>query len=167
MEEIVNKIADSGLINLSLEDLHQKGPRLVFDLKPLLFEELILKEKDFRESLKNTDWTLYQNAFVAICCTADAIVPTWAYMLVASYLEPVVKKLVFGDKDYLESVLFHEAIAKMDVAPFDGGRIIIKGCSKVKVPESAFVELLAKLRPHAQSIFYGEACSTVPLYKKK
>ena len=165
--EIVNRVADSGLITIDLEEYYPKGERLLFDLKSVLFEGLILKEKDFREFVKNHDWKKYEGKFVALHCSADAILPAWAYMLLAAQLEPFAKKIVFGDLDCLESALYSDVIAAIDANDFSGQRLIIKGCSKVKVPESAYVEIVSKLRPVAQSLFFGEACSAVPLYKKK
>lgn len=165
--EIVNKVAESGLISIDLEELYVAGERTVFDLKGWLFEELILKEKDFREQIKNHDWTHYQNKFVALTCTADAIVPTWAFMLVATKLEPFAKKIVFGDLKKLEEELFHEQLQKLNLTDYRDQRIVIKGCSKVEVPASAYVELTSLLKPVAKSIMYGEPCSTVPIYKSK
>lgn len=164
-KEIVNKVEQSGLKEFNLEDFYLKGERVVFDLKDFLFQGLILKEKDFREALKNFDWTLYTDKYVAVLCSADAIVPSWAFMLVAVYLEPVAKRVVFGSTETLETVLFNDALSKLDIEKFRGEKIIIKGCSKYPVPESAYVEITRMLRPVAKSIMYGEACSTVPLYK--
>lgn len=163
--EIVNKVSESGLLQFDLEELKQQGERVLFDLKGWLFEELILKEKDFRERLKNHDWTQYQDKFVALTCTADAIVPTWAYMLVATQLNPYSKKTVFGDLKKLEEELYHEQISKLSPETFRNQRVVIKGCGDV--PVSAFVELTNFLRPLAKSIMYGEPCSTVPVYKAK
>jgi hypothetical protein len=165
--EIINKVAESGLVTIDLEELYIPGERILFDLKGWLFEELILKEKDFREQLKNHDWSQYQNKLVALTCTADAIVPTWAFMLIATKLEPFARKIVFGDLKKLEEELFHEQIQKLNIANYHDQRIVIKGCSKVEVPASAYVEITALLRPVAKSIMYGEPCSTVPIYKSK
>ena len=164
-KEIVNKVSESGLLQFDLEDLHQDGDRVLFDLKGWLFEELILKEKDFREQIKNHDWTQYKDKYVAVSCTADAIVPTWAFMLVASQLEPFAKKIVFGDLNKLEEELFREQIKKLDAETFRNQRVVIKGCGDV--PVAAFVELTNFLRPLVKSIMYGEPCSTVPVYKAK
>jgi hypothetical protein len=164
--EIVNKVQQSGLISVDLEELYTKGERVLFDLKGWLFEELILKEKDFREKLKTHNWEQYKDAFVAITCTADAIVPTWAYMLIATHLEPLTTKIVFGDLKKLEEQLFSDAISKLDFESFKDQRIVIKGCSNIEVPVAAYVELTEKLRPLVKSIMYGEPCSTVPVYKK-
>jgi len=165
MDEIVNKVANSGLISLDPETLYVDGKRLLFDLKGWLFEELILKEKDFREKLAAHDWSTYQDAFVAITCTADAIIPTWAYMLVASKLQPVAKKIIFGNLDKLEEEIFHETIQNLDPEIYRNQRIVIKGCSDKKVPVSAYLDLTAFLKPIAKSVLFGEPCSTVPVFK--
>lgn len=165
-EEIRNKVDESGLITFNLEDLYQVGERKVFDLKDFLFEGLILKEKDYREALKNFDWSLYQDSYVNLECTADAIVPQWAFMLAASYLAPVAKRAVMGTSKTLETVLYQEALATLEVEQFRDERVIVKGCSKYPVPTSAYVEFVAKLRPIAKSVMYGEACSSVPLFKR-
>ena len=165
-EEIRNKVAESALITFNLEDLYQVGPRLTFDLKDFLFEELILREKDFRQALKDFDWSVYQDAYVNIECTADAIVPQWAFMLVVTHLEPVAKRSVMGSSETLETVLYQEALVNLDLEQFRDERVIVKGCSKYPVPTSGFVEFVSKLRPVAKSLMYGEACSTVPLFKR-
>lgn len=165
--EIINKVASSGLTEFNLEDYYPKGERAVFDLKEFLFQGLILKEKDFREALKTFDWTNYQDKYVAVLCSADAIVPSWAFMLAAVHLEPYAKRVVFGNTETLETVLYNDALSKLDIEKFRGEKIIIKGCSKYPVPESAYVEITRLLRPVAKSIMYGEACSTVPLFKAK
>jgi hypothetical protein len=166
-DEIINKVAGSGLITIDLETFYPEGERVVFDIKPLLFQELILKEKDFREYIKNEDWSKYKNKFVAIICSSEAIVPTWAYMLLSLHLEPFAKKIVFGDLEELEVILFEEAINKMDISQYKDARVVIKGCSKKTVPVNAYVKLSNALRPVVKSIMYGEPCSTVPLFKAK
>jgi len=166
-EEIINKVANSGIVTIDLEEYFQDGERVLLDVKPLLFQELILKEKDFREFVKNNDWSVYKNIFVAITCTNDAIVPTWAYMLLSLALEPFAKKIVFGNLDQLETVLFEEALSKIDYSHYKEARVVIKGCSNKPVPVNAYVRLTAALKPFAKSIMYGEPCSTVPLYKSK
>ncbi len=165
--EIVNKVAQSGLVEFNLEDLYIKGDRVVFDIKEQLFQGLILREKDFREFVKNENWSSYQDKMVALVCTADAIVPTWAYMLLATALEPYAKRIVFGNLEVLETVLFNESLSKIEIEKFRDQRIVIKGCSNLPVPESAYVEITRLLRPVAKSIMYGEPCSTVPIYKQK
>lgn len=164
--EIRNRVEESGLITFNLEDLYQKGPRSVFDLKTFLFEELMLKEKDFRQSLKDLDWSQYEDHFVAITCTADAIIPQWAYMLVSTYMQPVAKRSVLGDLEALETSLYQDAVNAMDISQFNDERVIVKGCSKYPVPNAAYVMLINRIQPVAKSIMYGEACSTVPLYKR-
>ncbi len=164
--EIINKVAQSGLITIDLEEYYPKGDRVLFDIKDLLFQGLILKEKDFREFVKNEDWSKYQNKYVAIVCSADAIVPTWAYMLLTTQLEPFAKKVVFGNLEVLETVLYDEILSKIKPEDYTDAKIIIKGCGKLPVPIAAYVELTRILRPVAKSIMYGEPCSTVPLYKQ-
>lgn len=166
-DEIVNKVANSGLVTLNLEDYYVEGERVFFDLKELLFEGLILKEKDFRDFVKSHDWKLYQDKLVAVDCTADAIIPIWAYMLISNALAPFASKIVHGNLNQLENILFEEAIAKIAIDDFQDKRIIIKGCSNKAVPEHAYVSLTQKLSGVAKSIMFGEACSTVPIYKKK
>lgn len=166
-QNIVNKVAQSGLITLNLEDFYQQGERVVYDIKDNLFHGLILKEKDFREFVKNHDWAQYQDKFVAITCSADAIVPTWAYMLLANKMKPFAKEVVFGDLQTLETVLFTKALQSIDLSQFEGQRVVVKGCGEIDVPVSAYVQITNLLTPVAQSIMFGEPCSTVPIYKKK
>ncbi len=164
-DEIVNKVASSGLITIDLEEFYPKGERLLFDVKPLLFHELILKEKDFREFIKQHDWSAYADKMVAITCTADAVVPTWAYMLLSIALEPFATKIVFGNLETLEAILFSEVLQSITYSDYQDKRVVIKGCSNLPVTTNAYVELVRGLRPFAKSIMYGEPCSTVPLYK--
>jgi len=164
-DEIINKVANSGLITIDLEEFYPKGERVLFDIKPLLFHELILKEKDFREFIKQHDWLSYQDKMVAITCTADAVVPTWAYMLVSIALEPYAKKIVFGNLETLEAILFSEVLKSIIYSDYQDKRVVIKGCGNLPVSTNAYVELVRGLKPFAKSIMYGEPCSTVPLYK--
>lgn len=164
--EIINKVAQSGIVTIDLEELYPKGERVLIDIKEQLFQGLILREKDFREFIKNEDWSKYTNKYVAITCSTDAIVPTWAYMLVAIQLEPFAKKTVFGNLETLETVLFHELLKNLNVNDYTDARIVVKGCGKLPVPIAAYVEITRLLTPVAKSIMYGEPCSTVPLYKK-
>ncbi len=164
---IINKVANSGLITLNLEDYYQEGARCFFDMKNHLFEEIILKEKDFRAFVKSHEWSQYQSQYVAIGCTADAVIPIWAYMLVCNALAPFATKVVQGGLIQLESILFEEAIANLNIHEFEDERVIIKGCSNKPVPEHAYICLTQKLSGVAKSIMFGEACSTVPIYKKK
>ena len=167
MEEIKNKVAESGIVTIDLEEFYQQGERVLFDINPLLFEGLILKEKDFRDFIKNEDWNKYKDKYVAIVCSTDAIVPTWAYMLLSIHLEPFAKKTVFGNLIELEGVLYHEILSKINFENYKDKRVVVKGCGHLPVPVSAYVNLSNGLRPYAKSIMYGEPCSTVPLYKAK
>lgn len=165
MDEIVNKVAESGLISIDLEEFYVPGERVLFDIKPLLFQELILKEKDFRDYIKTTDWSVYKDKLVALTCSADAIVPTWAYMLLTLALQPYAKKIVFGDLQLLENELFQEKLNTLQLDQFKDARVVIKGCGEKPIPVNAYVMLTSLLKPHVKSIMYGEPCSTVPLYK--
>lgn len=164
--EIVNRVATSGIESLDLEELYHAGERVVYDIKENLYMGMILKEKDFRDFLKGHDWSQYQGKNVAVVCSEDAIVPTWAYMLLAIQLEPYANKVVFGDLETLESSLFSDAISKIDPEEYRGKRVVVKGCSKYPVPISAYMDITTLLKPVAQSLMFGEPCSTVPLYKK-
>lgn len=166
-ETLVNKVAESGLISLDLEEYYPKAPVKVFDMKEHLFMGLILKEKDFRAALLTIDWTAYTGANVAVTCSADAIIPMWAYMLVASYLQPVAANVVFGDEKKMLETLLLKNLASVDGESYTDKRVVVKGCGEVSIPESAYVEITNKLRPFAKSIMYGEPCSTVPIYKKR
>jgi hypothetical protein len=166
-ETIVNKVAGSGLITLDLEKYLPAEEIAVFDLKDHLFMGLILKEKDFREALKNLDWSAYAGKAVAITCSVDAIIPVWAYMLVVTYLEPVAASVFMGTKEDLHRQAFLKNIASIDPAPFADQRVVVKGCGEVPIDNAAYAEVTRILRPVAKSIMYGEPCSTVPIYKKK
>jgi len=163
---IVNKVAESGLITLDLEEYYPKEAVAIFDLKDHLFMGLILKEKEYREALKNLDWSVYQNKNVAITCSADAVIPMWAYMLTASYLQPVAKEVVFGNEDFLHRTLFLKNLSAINAADYIDKRVVIKGCGDKAISETAYVEITRLLRPVAKSIMYGEPCSTVPIYKQ-
>lgn len=167
MEEIRNKVAESGLITLSLEDYYPQGKRMSLDISPWLFEGLILREKDFRSYLKEHDWSQYKDAFVALHCSAEAIIPQWAYMLLATYLEGVARKVVFGDLDLLESLLMDEVLENLDLSAFQDQRVILKGCGDLNIPPHAYVKMSMVLKPVVKSLLFGEACSTVPIFKKK
>jgi len=166
-DEFINKVAESGLISFDLEEYYPKGMIKVFDLKPYLFMELILKEKDFRAALQTTEWEPYKDAHVAITCTADAIIPMWAYMLVASYLQPYATNVVFGDEKKLVSTLLLKNLDAVRGEDYTDKRVVVKGCGELEIPETAYVEITNKLRPFAKSIMYGEPCSTVPIYKRR
>lgn len=166
-EVIVNKVAESGIITLDLEQYYPKADTAVFDLKDYLFMGLILKEKDFREALKTTDWSQFQDKNVAVTCTADAIIPVWAYMLVAANLQPVAAEVVFGTEAELKMQLLLKNISTIDSMPYTDQRVVIKGCGEIPIGEAAYLQITHQLRPVAKSIMYGEPCSTVPIYKKK
>ncbi len=166
-EQIINRVSASNLITFDLEELYSSGERALFDIKDLLFQGLILKEKDFRDFIKRNDWSQFTNKHVAITCTADAIVPTWSFMLVAAALQPFAQNIVSGSLDDLEKHLFLQKLNQIDWKKFLNEKVVVKGCSKVPVPISAYVETVSRLRPFASSIMFGEACSTVPLYKQK
>lgn len=164
---VVNKFAESGIITIDLEDFYPKEDIIEFDLKEFLFMGLILKEKDFRAALPQINWQQYANKYVAVTCTADAIIPVWAYMLVASYLQPFAKDAFFANKKELLNTLMLNNIATINPQQYADKRIVIKGCGDIQIPETAFFTITTKLRPYAKSIMYGEPCSTVPIYKKK
>lgn len=165
--EIINKVANSGLVTIDLEEYYPKGERLLFDIKPLLFHELMLKEKDFREFIKQNNWNIYKDHFVAITCSNDAIVPTWAFMLIALELQGIAKKVIFGDLEKLETILFEDSLNKIDYTTYQDKRVVIKGCGNLPITKHAYIKLISELKPFAKSIMYGEPCSTVPLFKAK
>lgn len=166
-ENIINKVAQSGLISFDLAEYYPSGERVVYDIKDNLFHGLILREKDFREFVKEHDWAAYQGKHVAITCTADAIVPTWAYMLLANKLTPFASTIVFGDAATLEATLFARAIENIDLEKFRDQRVVVKGCGDIPVPTAAYVDITSRLSKVAKSIMYGEPCSTVPIFKRK
>lgn len=162
---IINKVASSGIITLDLEEIYPQGERVVFDLKPLLWQEVALKEDDLRGFCKTHDWSQYKGQFVSVHCSADAIIPTWAYMLVATQLQPYAAFVSQGDAEQLERAVFTRFVEQLNIEPFRDSRVVVKGCSKMPVPLNAYVELSAKLMPVVKSLMFGEPCSTVPLYK--
>ncbi|MFM6976646.1 MAG: DUF2480 family protein [Sphingobacteriaceae bacterium] len=162
-----NKVAESSLLSFDLAQFYPSGERVLYDIKDNLVQGLMLREKDFREFVKEHNWAAYQDKHVAISCSTDAIVPTWAYMLLSSKLSPYATTVVFGDLNTLENTLFDRALAKLNVEEYRDKRIVIKGCGEIPVPESAFVTLSNKLTAVAKSVMYGEPCATVPIYKKK
>ena len=166
-EEIINRVAQSKLKVVDLEDYYPIGERFVFDIKDWLFEGLVLREKDFRQQVKDYDWSQHKDQFVALTCSTDAIVPAWAFMLLTIALEPYAEKVCIGDLEVLETTLYQDIINKLDVAPFEDKPVIIKGCAHKPVPVNAYIMLTDRLKPVAKSIMYGEACSSVPLFKKK
>tara|TARA_R100000935_G_scaffold55815_1_gene86284 strand:+ start:299 stop:808 length:510 start_codon:yes stop_codon:yes gene_type:complete len=165
--EIINRVSNSKLITFDLEDFYPKGERVIFDIKDWLLEGLVLRETVFREKALAHDWSQYKDTYVAMLCSTDAIIPAWAYMLLATYLQPYVKKVVTGNLELLETVLYTEIIKDMDLLALEGKPIIVKGCSHKPVPQNAYLLLIEKLQPIAKSILYGEACSSVPLFKNK
>jgi len=167
MEEITNRVANSGLITLDLGEMYPAGDRVLVDIKDQLYQGLILREKDFREFIATHDWSQYKEKFVAITCTADAIIPDWAWMLLASALQPFAKKVVFGDLEKLETVLFTQVLSAFDTEQYRDARVVIKGCGDKPVPKTAYIELTRLLQPVVKSIMYGEPCSTVPVYKRQ
>lgn len=167
MDEIINKVANSSLEVFDLEDYYQKGIRTQIDLAQWLLEGFLLREKDFRAALLSHDWSKYQDHYVAINCSTDAIIPTWASILVTMHLAPYAKKIVSGDLEVLEASIYQEVLATINYRQYEGKPLIIKGCSKKPVPMSAYLLAAQKLQPFARSIMYGEACSAVPLFKAK
>jgi hypothetical protein len=166
-EEIINRVTNSKLITFDLEEIYPEGERVLFDIKDWLFEEIILKEKDFRVFVKNHDWSQYKNCFVAVHCSVDAIIPSWAFMLVSAELIAVANKVVIGNLELLETIIYQELISFLDLKGFADKPIIIKGCADKPIPNSAYAMLIEKIQPIAKSIMFGEACSTVPIYKPK
>jgi hypothetical protein len=165
-EAITNKVSESGLITLDLEQYYPRDKVVLFDLKDYLFMGLILKEKDFREALKNLDWEVFRNKYVGLTCSADAIIPPWAYMLAASYLQPVAKDVIMGDEQEIHKTIFTKNIQGINVDEFAGQRVVVKGCGETPIGEFAYMEITKRLRPVVKTIMYGEPCSTVPIYKK-
>ena len=168
MEEVfVNKVSESGILSLNLEDYYPKQEIALFDMKDYLFMGLILKEKDFRESLKNLDLSIYQDKVVAVTCSADAVIPMWAYMLAASYLQPVATEVAFSTIEELKNTILLKNIEQITLTDFANQRVVIKGCGELPVGEAAYLLATKILRPVVKSIMYGEPCSTVPIFKRK
>ncbi|SEC53458.1 Protein of unknown function [Tenacibaculum sp. MAR_2009_124] len=166
-DEIINRVANSPLQTIDLEDFYPNGQRIVFDIKDWLFEGLILREKDFRDQVKSHNWEQYQNCYIALTCSTDAIIPSWAYLLLATVLTPYAKKVVVGDLELLETVVFKEIIDNFDIEKLKDKPVIIKGCASKPIPSSAYTFLIQRIQPVAKNIMFGEACSTVPLFKRK
>ncbi len=165
-KEIVNRVANSKLKTIDLEEFYPQGKRAIIDIKQWLFQDIILKESEFRAFLADYDWTLYQNNYVALTCSSDAIIPSWAFMLIATYVTPYAKKVVVGDLKALESSIFQDIINAIEIEEYKDRPVIIKGCSSKPIPETTYTQLVERLQPIASSILFGEACSTVPLFKK-
>ncbi|MFH6767595.1 DUF2480 family protein [Gaetbulibacter aquiaggeris] len=166
-DEIINRVANSKLVTINLEDYYPPGKRILFDIKDWLFEGFVLREKDFRDKANQFDWSQFKDNYVALTCSSDAIIPAWAFILLSIHLEPFAKKTVIGNLQVLETSIYQEVLNTLDISEFTNKPIIIKGCSKKPVPQNAYIMLASKLKPIAHSIMYGEACSSVPLYKKK
>jgi len=166
METIVNKVAESGIITLDLAQ-YLPGNVAVFDLKPFLYMEMILKEKDYRAALQTHDWEQYSGKDVAVCCSVEAIVPVWAYMLAASYLQPIATSVYYGTPEELTKVLLNQRINDIPLDEYNDKRVVVKGCGDTPIPDAAYLAVTARLRPVVKSLMYGEPCSTVPIYKKK
>ena len=166
-EEIINRVANSKLITVDLEDYYPEGQRVVFDIKDWLYEGFVLREKEFRAQVKAYNWAQHQDQYIALTCSTDAIVPAWAYMLITLQLEPFAKRTLLGNLDTLETAIYQDIIANLDVTTFKDKPVIVKGCSKKPVPNNAYLMLSSKLKPVAKSILFGEACSSVPLFKNK
>jgi hypothetical protein len=166
-EEISNKVALSSLLTIDLAEFYPSEAIEVFDMKSYLFMDLILKEKDFRTAMEQLDWTIYQDKIVAVTCTADAVIPVWAYMLLVSYLQPVASDIVMGDRQTAAQQVLLKRLNALDVHEYKDKRVVVKGCGDLPVGEFAYMEITRRLQPVVRSIMYGEPCSTVPVYKRK
>ena len=163
---LINRVANSGIITINLEEFFPKEEVMVFDLKGFLFQEMILKEKDFRAALKEHNWSQYQDRAITIFCSVDAIIPTWAYMLVSSYLHGIAKEIFQGSAEQYYTFYYKQVLNKIDYSQYQDKRIVIKGCRDKPVPTIAYMEITSKIKAYAKSIMYGEPCSTVPIFKK-
>jgi len=166
-DQIVNRVANSALITFDLEEFFQPGERVLLDIKDRLYQGLILKEKDFREFIRSHDWKNYENKFVAVTCSTDAIIPTWAYMLLGIALQPYARKVVYGSLSDLETAIYADQLDQVDWKKYKDAKVVVKGCSKVEVPIAVYVDATNRLKPVVSSLMFGEACSTVPLFKKQ
>lgn len=164
--EIVNRVALSPLVTFDLADYHDEGERVGLDIHDQLFHGMILREKDYRTFLAETDWNSYAGKHVHIFCSSDAVIPGWAWMLLCIHLEPFAASVVYGNREDLEKVVWRKVLDRIDYQELDGKKIVVKGCGDIEIPQDAFVELIRRLRPLATKLMYGEPCSTVPLYKK-
>jgi len=165
-DEIINRVENSALKQVSLDEFYPEGERVLFDVKDFLKDEIALIEKDFRLNLKEYDWSIFERKYVGIICSVDAIVPLWAFMLVATYLNPIAKKVVFGNKEALEKAIFKDVFLELDFEKYKDAAVIVKGCGKYPIPEAVVVDFSIILQDYAKSIMFGEACSAVPLYKR-
>lgn len=166
-EEIVNRVEKSGLIQINLDEFYQPGERAEVDLADFLYEGLVLIEKSFRDQVKEADWAAYNSKFVAVKCSADAIVPLWAFMLIASQLKPHATMVVMGEKEDLEKAIFNEFFTTHDFTQYQDKNVIVKGCGNHPIPKSVFIDFTYRLQSVAKNIMFGEACSAVPLFKRK
>lgn len=166
-DKIVNRVEKSGLLQVNLDEYYPMGERITFDLKNVLMNEVILVEKDLRSFVKENDWTIYKDKYVNVLCSADAIVPLWAFMLIVSSLKPYAKKVVMGTNQDLEKAIFNDILEGLDFSQFADKNVIVKGCGKYPIPESVFVDFTYRLQNVANNIMFGEACSAVPLFKRK
>jgi len=166
-DEIINRVAQSKLVTFDLEDYYPSGERVLFDISDWLMEGLILREKEFRKYVAEYDWSQHQGQYVALCCSTDAIVPAWAYMLISVHLAPFVEKAIIGNLENLETAVYQEIIGNLDISDYQDKPVIIKGCANKPIPDNAYAMMAGKLHGIAKSVMYGEACSSVPLYKKK
>ena len=167
MSEIINRVAQSALVTFNLEDHYPKGERILLDIKDWLFEGFILREKEFRAAISSHNWEQYKDAYVALTCSTDAIIPGWAYMLIATELQPYAKKMLIGNLEQLEASLYQSIIEKLDLSEYKDKPVIIKGCSNKPVPPNAYLWITSKMQTVAKSVMYGEACSSVPLFKRR
>lgn len=165
-EPIINRVANSGLITLDLEEYFPSVEIAEIDLKELLVEGLMLREKDLREFVRTHDWSQHQHQVLAVHCTADAVIPTWAYMLIGIAAQPYARRVVFGNREAAITVIYMETLGKIDWDNYREAKVVVKGCSDVKVPEAVYLEAAIRLRAVAATIMYGEPCSTVPLFKR-
>ena len=166
-DEIINRVAISSLVTIDLEDFYPSGERVLFDIKDWLLEGLVLREKDFRTHVESHDWSDYKDKYVAITCSTEAIIPAWAFMLVSIHLQPYAKKVVVGNLEHLESLVYQDIINNFNTSEIKNKPVIIKGCTNKPIPLNAYTMLINKIKTVAKSIMYGEACSSVPLYKKR
>lgn len=165
--EIINKVAKSGLVTFNLEDYYLKGKRVLFDIKPFLWQGIIVKEKAFRQAVKEFNWSQFEGQYIALYCSENAIIPSWAYLLITIELTDFAKKVIVGDLKDLENALYIESLSQLDYSEYADKRVIVKGCSQYPVPEMAYSYLVQKIKSYTKSLMFGEACSTVPLYKRK
>lgn len=166
-DEIINRVAKSSLVTIDLEDFYPSGERVLFDIKDWLLEGLVLREKDFRTHVESHDWSNYKDKYVAITCSTEAIIPAWAFMLISIHLQPYAKKVVVGNLEHLESLVYQDIINNFNTSEIKNKPVIIKGCTNKPIPLNAYTMLINKIKTVAKSIMYGEACSSVPLYKKR